>query len=728
MALAEKDGDRLTWDLAAIGALENGYTYAVSFTVWPDQDAYDYVAALNNGLTQIEDSNGNAVNVAWDSGVETDANKVTDTSGKSFWKGGVSAYPSIVKYTDGTFAVLTNTDQSLKYTIAKTETVDDQETVTYDGPYTSTLPTPDPMPLTETVSRLEKVWNIDRDPSILYKYLYESRDEDGDPAAFDIGFEIKRDGEEYKQVHLPGSGTVTGDGVSYDWSAYKPEDLVEYNGKTFSRRWSQDFSIATGLMLSEDQMTARSLDKDEYTSYSYGGKKYYILETGHDLKVSEPVVGYEFDFEEPTYHPMLVDGVLMDVKFSGEGDGRHIIDMETLESDTGTGTSKLTIFNTLRGYINVKKKVVDIDGTTELESDNAEFTFEVELTNALPVFESDHIPWYGINGLYYHDEEGNYYQAEYKNGRLWVTTEEGGPYEGKGTAFNPDLASAQTVKYLVDGQEQSVTISGNRMTPSEGSEADGYKKVTAAAKITRTEMLHIANVPVNTQYTIKEVSRDGYQLIGIEREVGTDSTAAGAGSVDTGIVEGEIVQNAETLITYTNKCMLADMSIQKTDPEGEGLEGAVFQLKTVSDQGHSEADAAAIDTISGIGDVVKTVDGETKTFRSSFETTGGIMTLSGLPNGTYRLYEVCVPAGYISTYQYIQFEVKDRSIINVTTNTGDTSKLDTTDNTIDLKITNIPGAALPNTGGPGISQFSLITAALGAVLTVLAAALLTRAD
>ena len=99
--------------------------------------------------------------------------------------------------------------------------------------------------------------------------------------------------------------------------------------------------------------------------------------------------------------------------------------------------------------------------------------------------------------------------------------------------------------------------------------------------------------------------------------------------------------------------------------------------------------------------VIKTVDGETRTFPSSFESTGEIQRISGLPEGTYRLYEVYVPAGYISTYQYIQFEVRDQSVINVTTDTGDMSKVRTTEENIDLKIINEPGAALPHTGGPG---------------------------
>ena len=695
MALADfvdtGEGDdekkELTWDLSAIGTLENQYTYSLETVVWPNQEAYDYVAALNNGLME------------WD---ETAQTPVYDKDGTlKYYKNGVEDYPSIVLNPDtGVYSVLTNTKQELAYSIVST--TNGVETI--EGPYNVDLDTPDPMDLKATASALEKVWNINRDPSILYKYLYESKDENGNPKAFDIGFVISRDGEEYRQVHLPGTATVNGDDISYDWSAYKEEDLVEYNGKTFSKRWSQDFSIATGLMLSEDQMEARGLDKSLYSDkrYKFNNVWYYVLETGHDFTISEPAVGYEFDFEESTYHPMLVDGVLMDVQFTTEGGTRRISAMKKLVIDTPTGKSALSVFNTLRGYINVKKKVVDSDGTTPLTTDDTEFTFNVELTNAMPVFEGDHIPWYGINGLYYHDVnvDDDYYQAEYVNGKLQVKTEEGGPYEGVGTTFNPDYAGEQTITYLVDGQPVSVKICGNQMTPAEGNDTDGYKKVTGTAKITQTETLYIANVPVNTHYTIKEtgLAALGYQLIDVERKVGDNNPAPGAGNIENGI-NGEIVQNTETLITYTNKCLVADINIKKVDEKGKGLEGAVFQLKKMN--GLEEIDASTIESVSGLEKITKEIDGKTVEYTSAFETTGGVQTIHGLPDGTYRLYEAVVPAGYISAYRYIQFEIKNRSITNVTTDTEDTSKLDTTADGIDFIITNTPGAELPAAGGPG---------------------------
>ena len=343
----------------------------------------------------------------------------------------------------------------------------------------------------------------------------------------------------------------------------------------------------------------------------------------------------------------------------------------------------------------------------------------MELTNPRPVFEDDSIPWYGINNLYYHDAEGNYYQAEYVDGELQVTTEYGGPYPASGNAFNPDIIDAQDVTYIVDGEEKSITIYGNQMSPSEGNESDGYKKVTTTVKITQSETLYIANVPVNTQYTVQELTKNGYQLVNIARSAGTSGTAAG--SIDTGIVEGKIVPNAETLITYTNKCLTTDITIQKLSLDGKGLQGAVFQLKEIGDGGKS---ATLVTGIDGLGTVTKTVNGSEKTYESAFESNGEVQVFSGLPDGTYRLYEVYIPDGYISTYQFIQFTLENSVMKNVTTDTGDVSKL--TFKSADgnslalLQIKNEPGVALPSTGGSGTRLFMI----LGSIMTLGAVVLL----
>lgn len=44
------ESNGVTWDLGEAGTLKDGYVYTLKFTVWPSQEAYDYIADLNNGL------------------------------------------------------------------------------------------------------------------------------------------------------------------------------------------------------------------------------------------------------------------------------------------------------------------------------------------------------------------------------------------------------------------------------------------------------------------------------------------------------------------------------------------------------------------------------------------------------------------------------------------------------------------------------------------------------
>ena len=680
--------------------------------MWPDQDAYDYVAALNNGLPGY----------TWSESAST-YEDLTETKG--YEKGGVERFPSIVKYPNGVYAVLTNTDQKVHYSIVETKTENGVTTTSYDGPYDFDLPTPNPMPLTASSSQIEKVWNIDRDPDILAQLLY------GDPNnPYSIGFNILQDNNKtpYTSVGLGWDEEEQ----KYVW---KTDEIIyvkwDSNENKYVRcedddpdklpigtHWAESFSIATGLMLSEARMTALGLDKTAYVSTTYEGTNYYLLEEGHDYTIEEPDVGYEFDFEAPVYHPMLVDGVLMDVDFENiarDGNGNvtsfSMTGINPIEV-AADGRSALTVENTLRGYIILRKEVVDSEGNA-IPSDETEFTYKVTLDNDEAPFVGDHIPWYGISGLYYHDDDGNYYQAEIKQSQLQISTETGGPYSAEcisGT-FDSSNTTGQTIKFTENGVEKSVTIYGNQMKASnEG------KKVEATLYITQKQTLSIANVPAGSTYTITELSKPGYQLIKI------NGVNVSEGQTE---ITGEIVPNDENDVVFTNQCLVIDISLQKIDSDGHGLEGAVFQIKSVN--GKELTLAMELDgvDIGGLGTVTKTVNGETKTFESAFETTGSLQTITGLPDGTYRLYEVYVPAGYISTLPYIEFNITDRVMTMVTTDesliftaatNGDNPTLSL------LKIKNTPGAALPNTGGSGTRLFKIF----GSILILGAGVLLWR--
>lgn len=785
MTLASVDENgQLTWDLSPVGMLLDDCVYKADFVVWPNQDAYDYVAALNNGLTEIadpDDEDADPIPVIWNHAAAT---PVTDSKGNIYYQGGCVKYPSIVYYPDpektddyengiyyGTFAVLTNIDQQLDYSVV---TMEDGNVTDVDPQEPIPMELPDPMKLTAVGSRVSKNWNITRDPDALLRLLYEFDgdmprvDENGDPIpkqytypvideetgkpviddvtgkevtetseGFFIDFKVLQDTDDpnapaYKTVRLGWNEEEQ----KYVWYGGSDYDKTKTYGEgenaitlTYGTKWEQDFSIATGLMLTYEHLLEHNLDPADYACGTYNGKTYYLLEDGHDYTISEPELGYEFDFSAPKYHPMLVDGVMKNVLFTKNNDGSiSISEIGNLEM-AQDGSSLLDIINTLRGYIHVNKKVVDSNGA-KVPEDDTKFTYVVTLHNDDGAFttEGSHIPWYGISGLYYHsvDDEGeyHYYQAKAgESGRLTLTDEDGNTLnatcEG---AFDEDTAGPTPV--TIDGSDEPINLFGNQMDCDEADAIEGdegaYRKVSVEFMIKQDQQLNIANVPVSTRYTITESNESGYEFVRIDSSV-SNATTEGA------MISGTIVPDSDTNITYTNRSLVTDINIQKLDESGDGLEGAVFQLKAVSEDGYVESLASDIESVSGLGTVVKTLDGETKRYESSFESTGELQKISGLPDGTYRLHEVYVPAGYISTYDYIQFEIADRVVKNVTTDSGDDSKLhfeaaSGTGTIALLQITNEPGASLPSAGGPGTTLFYIFGSMLAVGCAIVLAA------
>ena len=700
-ATGEGDAEtkELKWDLSPIGTLVDKCTYSIDFVVWPNQEAYDYVAALNNGLME------------WN---ETTQIPVYDEAGKLiYYKNGVENYPSIVWDPETKiYKVLTNTKQELEYSIISTT----NGVETTEGPYTVELETPDPMRLTKTASQIEKQWNVERDPGILAQLLY---DLDGSSTEYKINFDILQDDDgtttdddaknTYTTVTLGWDDTANGGAGAYVWAPGSVQ-TVTYNGHPVSvgTRWASNFSIATGLMLSTERMNALGLDTTAYPSGTYEGTTYYILETGHDYTIKEPTLTYQFDFDAPVYHPMLVDGKLRSVNLSVKGMNASITDM----TDAQVELSALKVENTLRGYINLDKVVLDEDEHNVVSEDSTKFTYTIELNNTTNpgpfTVEGSHVPWYGISGLFYHDTESHYYQARATTtGQLSLTDESNNTYTASCEGdFDQNSVGPISVTFL-EGPRKGTRIQlyGNQMDHRN----DNY--VSAKIKINQHQTLNISNVPVGTTYTITESDQSGYPFVKIVKEIKL-TPEANAESSETynssTTITDTIVANRDNHITYYNKKLVTDITIQKTDADGKGLAGAVFQLKKVGNDGHSESPATEIGSVGGLGIVKKEIDGKEKEFQSAFETTGEIQTITGLPDGKYRLYEVYVPAGYVNTYKYIQFEIINREMKNVTTDTGDTSKLDTTANGIDLKIANVAGTALPNTGGEGSLLFSVV--------------------
>jgi len=187
------------------------------------------------------------------------------------------------------------------------------------------------------------------------------------------------------------------------------------------------------------------------------------------------------------------------------------------------------------------------------------------------------------------------------------------------------------------------------------------------------------------------------------------------------------------VIRYLNEVAPIDITFKKVGGDGTtGLAGAVFQLMVDKSGNGNYVKVTSDDDYKDIGGVSATlkitVGNEEKTFESAFLTTGNIQTLSQLPDGTYKLTEVYVPAGYINTLGDVIFKIEEGKMTMVT-NIEEGSKISfvpassgaipTSDL---LTITNEPGAALPNTGGPGTRLFTI----LGNILILGAGVLLWR--
>ena len=158
---------------------------------------------------------------------------------------------------------------------------------------------------------------------------------------------------------------------------------------------------------------------------------------------------------------------------------------------------------------------------------------------------------------------------EYNN--LKICTESGGlehPYDGvvgtvgtdgtfvAGGTFDPNNVTGQTIKFNDGSSDKIVTIKGNRTTV-----AADQKSSSANLMINQNEQLSIANVPLGTTYTITETQTAGYTLVGIESNQ-TDNPKAEI-NINGYKIEGNIIQNADNNITYTNKVIDGSLQITK---------------------------------------------------------------------------------------------------------------------------------------------------------------------
>ncbi len=436
------DGD-LNWDLTGIGGLVGGYTYTLSFTVWPVQGAYDAAADLNNGK------------LAWNTDTQIAYPEGATGDSVVYYTNGIADYPNIVKYSNGTYAVLTNTSQSVEYYVVETEDVDGVVTTHYDGPYETTPTTPAPMSLVGSTIDLIKEWMVSLSPRELTDWVN---------AGNTLTLRVTKDKSSYMDYTFPSEEGMTSSTDDY--------------GNVY---WKQTAAIAPGILLSKTKAEAAGIDTSDYKSVTVDGTVYYVLDEGHEYTVTEEGdTDLHFEFDTQIYHPMLVDGIMKDLSFEVDSNGK-IVDGSTAKVDDANLT-EIKGTNKLKGGVDIRKEVYQPDMTTKIADCTDEFAFKVTLWSE---------------------------DAEGKKSPVYTTDDQ----------FENGSPKTGSFGYRVYEDQFDENGNQNRTTV----QRDAIYAGTTPAKVTigteTTEMVFtmqanqycwIVNVPAGTKYTVEEIQNNAY--------------------------------------------------------------------------------------------------------------------------------------------------------------------------------------------------------------------------
>ena len=416
--------------------------------------------------------------------------------------------------------------------------------------------------------------------------------------------------------------------------------------------------------------------------------------TGHEYSFSEPPdMEYYWELQVPTLRPMLINTVetlLVEVDASEApvmtGDNATAVgeDGYTYYKLTINGTAEyykvdeaiahLQAENHRRSYLDVVKTVT---GTNIPEGDVFPFTMTVTNSNAASGtaedLNSDYWVWFSVYDTI--------------NGAMVISDD---LVSGTGVNRETNASGYTGYYYAPSGTEISVNMQ------------NGYS-------------LRFLNLPSGSTYTVAENSipaDSSYAFVDIEKTRSYKETKDGPWIVDedytqtitdSQTISGNIeLADSAYKVEVTNKYTTVDIQLEKVDENGEALSGSVFDLNKYG--------------TSWINVQTDIKPGDTET------STTNPFDLGGLGIGRYQLVETKAPDGYIILTKAVYFEVykdtdgvlkarlTDESGVAVTSPT-DIAAIDgpgSGDTPIyTVTVTNTPGTALPNTGGPGTLLYTL---------------------
>ena len=344
-SVVDKDGNALSSELKKIEACPASYSKNSDGTSSVDW----YIGGKDNNFKLVDGATYSVSFLVWPNqqAYEDIADgKVTDEH--------------LVHGNDG-WTYETNTEAVVNYSVLKEVTGQDPVPEKKD-PYK--MDNPDPIKLKGTGIGVEKVWKMS---DIKTQKTYIENDS--------ITLDLIKDGDTkkpYKKAMVLSSegavsdevnNTITWKGVSIDLA---PGRLVSVYDKDGNEKHPELRGYSTVT------------DKDN--------REYYKLGEGHNYNFAEKSDNHKFELEEKTYHPMLVDGKLKNVKFSADGKKFEVLEsMENSDNEeviTACNELKfetLTVSNTYTGNMAVaqettfdlylfRNKVDEITKKSELEA------------------------------------------------------------------------------------------------------------------------------------------------------------------------------------------------------------------------------------------------------------------------------------------------------------------------------------------------------------------------
>ena len=478
-----------------------------------------YSTTANNGLGEEWtdapkakfNSNGE---VDWALGDIVLENNVTYTMAFTVWpkqasldlvadlNNGIVEYDSLtaeqkaqINNADGHYTLKTNTDfPTVTYSIQTTKTVNGEPTTTTSDPVTVKLENPKPVGLSESMLNAKKEWEDTLDPS--------QREEVGNSVVLYL--------------------LVDGDYYFLDENG-KPMGVTLQKDKNWTE--TDYISIAPGILVTSDS-PAYDASAPQVT---WEGKTYAMIEKGHEYVFEESEINYHFELTAYTHHPMIMgadaDGNLIvnDVTFTKDAEGN----ITGIESVVPLGDN-ISATNTLKGGINIEKKVVDTEGK-EIECPDP-FTVTVTVNaedgkSELPLKTA---------------EDGTKFNIDYR-----VYFGENNPNYGKDEYANKDKDTGAVKGYRTD----HIYVAG-----------DSFDQELYVGDVIR-----VVNVENGAKYSVTEEAPDGFELVDVKY------TIAYAGKDEKEDPDQTVLGNSASTAVVTNKFVDARIKLTK---EATGLEGS----------------------------------------------------------------------------------------------------------------------------------------------------------